>query len=532
MKPKQLLLSLIFLTLSLPAFPTPWWQTSVLYQIFVRSFQDSNNDGIGDLKGIRQRLDYLKNDRGNSLGVNVLWLSPIFPSPSYHGYDVIDYRRVNPEFGNLDDLEELVQQSHMRGIKIILDLPVNHSSKQNTWFLDSQLGENNPFRPWYVWQKDKPSWGHWFFLNNFFYYSFFSGTMPQFNWRNISVIEEVKSILDFWIEKGIDGFRVDAARYYVPGPQGEPDTQETHQAIQNIVNGTQNKHPSTLFLGEIWADSKTIATYFPKNHELDLAFSFPLSYGLMDSLIENTPTRFFQSLIENKSDMPSPFYNAPFLTNHDQERIASRLNGDQRKLVLAASCLMALPGTPVLYYGEEIGMLDGFGPSHSGDLAHRLPMQWNTGAGYGFTNPAVEPWQPFLGNGENISVEAQELRESLLNEYRKLIEVRNSSQALRKGELEEIKSNYELRTLSWKRTLPESTVLFVANFSPQEVSEIDFPVSRPKAKRQPKRISLKKLYGPPQTDITFHPKENRIHLQFLPPFSSVLIDLNWRPSNH
>jgi len=174
MKQKQLLLSLIFLTLSPPAFSTPWWQTSVLYEIFVRSFQDSNNDGIGDLKGIRQRLDYLKNDRGNSLGVNVLWLSPIFPSPSYHGYDVIDYRRVNPEFGNLEDLEELVQQSHMRGIKIILDLPVNHSSKQNPWFLDSQLGENNPFRPWYVWQKDKPSWGHWFFLNNFFYYSFFS----------------------------------------------------------------------------------------------------------------------------------------------------------------------------------------------------------------------------------------------------------------------------------------------------------------------------------------------------------------------
>jgi glycosidase len=531
MKRAHFLASFVFIFLSSPVFSSPWWQESVIYEIFVRSFQDSNRDGIGDLRGIIQRLDYLKTEKTNSLGVNALWLSPVFPSPSYHGYDVVDYRKIHPEFGSLEDFNQLIQQSHFRGIKIILDLPVNHSSSQNPWFLSSQSGEDNPYRPWYLWRQEKPLWGNWFLLNNFYYYSFFSSAMPQLNWKNLNLINEVKSILDFWIQKGVDGFRLDAARYYVPGIGGESDTSETHQAIQNIVKSTKANHPETLFLGEIWADSKTIASYFPQTQELDLAFSFPLSYGLIDSLNHNSPSRFFNSLLENKTDMPSSFYNAPFLTNHDVERIASQLNGDEKKLILAASCLMALPGTPVMYFGEEIGMRDGVGANHLGDLAHRLPMQWNLKEGYGFTEPKTEPWQPFLGDGEKISVEAQEKGETLLNEYKKLIAIRNSSKTLRLGEIEEIEENPNLGTLSWKRVLPDSTVLFVANFSPKRISELDAYFSKSNLQAGATAFTVKQLYGSPRIKATFQTKDNLLRLRDIPPFSSVLIDLKNRKSN-
>jgi alpha-amylase len=501
---------------------TPWWTQAPIYEIFVRSFQDSNNDGIGDLNGIRQRLDYLKSERPNSLGVGALWLTPIFPTPSYHGYDVTDYRNVNPEYGTLEDFELLVKESHQRGLKIILDLPVNHSSAKHPWFLDSQKGENTLFRDWYFWRRDKPSWGHWFSLADFFYLSFFDPSMPQLNWRNPQFLSEVESIFEFWTQKGVDGFRLDAVRHYVPGPNGETDTEETHVAIQKFTRKVKEHFPLTLFVGEIWSDSATIASYYHGGSELDMALSFPLSYGLLDSLKGESSERLASSLRENKTQIGFDSFNSPFLTNHDMARLSTQLQGDSRKLLLAASSLMALPGTPVVYYGEELGMSNGESSSHPGDLAQRVPMQWNQGENYGFTGVGVSPWQSFLGNATQWSVEAQETEGSLLSRYRDLIKLRSSIPALQTGELKQIFEAPELGLVSWQRVKPHSRVVWSGNFSSRSVKQVFIPVDSDLAR---KRVQARLLFQSGSPEFKFQLQGTTLQLYQLTPFSSFLIEV-------
>jgi len=417
----------------------PWWQSAVFYQIFVRSFQDSNGDGIGDLRGITGRMNYL-----NDLGVNALWLTPIFKSPSYHGYDVVDYKAVDPAYGTMADFDRLIAEAHRRGIRVILDIPLNHTSYKHEWFIES-AGLRPRFatsgvgasRDFYQWSEQNPGWpgDHWHFLNNAFYYGFFGSGMPDLNLRNKKVIDALSDVLEFWARRGVDGFRLDAARYFVEGPHGEPDTSETHQLIQYWTRLMKSRFPQLYFVGEIWADAPTIGSYVNSGSELDMAFDFPLSYGLLDSLRDGNVDHFAGTL-QYVSQSARLDRLGTFLTNHDQIRMASQVGDQIDKMKLGAFVLLTLPGTPFIYYGEEIGLVNGVVPNPQDDLGKRTPMPWTSdGGGRGFTTGT--PWNPFSSGDEKISVGAQAHDvHSLLRFYHGLIHIRESHAALLHGDFE------------------------------------------------------------------------------------------------
>ncbi len=410
---------LIVISFPLPALSAAG-RSEIVYEIFVRSFQDSNGDGTGDLQGVTDRLDYLH----DSLGVTSLWLMPIFPSPSYHGYDVTDYESINPDYGTLDTFKHLVEEAHARGMKIVLDIPLNHTSIKHPWF---QRG----LRDRYVWRDTIPNWTalpnhakHWHHVGKSFYYSFFSPGLPDLDWTNPQVYRDLAGALKHWVGLGVDGFRLDAARYLVEGPLGESDTAATHALWKKLKREVK----SATFVGEVWADQKTINSYHGGGKELDECFAFPLSYKLV-SFIKSGDSG---GLADALNAMLKPaFFSAPFLTNHDQSRVATSVGGDTRRLALGAAALLTLPGTPYLYYGEELGLPDGRAPEHKGDLAKRTPMPWSSsGPGRGFTT-ADEPWLPFASD---VSVAAQlGDPQSLLSAYRSLIAIRKNEPALSSG---------------------------------------------------------------------------------------------------
>ena len=445
LKPKVFYVILVFYSVS--SFGSlSWWNRATFYEIFVRSFQDSDGDGHGDLRGITQRLNYLQ-----SLGIQGIWLTPIFPSRSYHGYDATDYYTVDPQYGRLEDFNNLVKEAHTRGIRVILDIAVNHTSDSHPWF--SQLHD------WYVWREKPQPWGNWYPIGNEYYYSVFDRSMPNLNWRNPMVLKEVKALLKFWMRQGADGFRLDAARYYAPGPQGEADTIDTHQAIAAFASDVRSEFPEVLFIGEIWADSATIHSYCQSGRELDLGFNFPLSFPLIDTLNSEDPEPFARALREYELTFQDPRQSAPFLTNHDMTRTASMLWNYLPKIKLAAEVYFMLPGTPFLYYGEELGLPNG---QNRDDRDKRQPMQWENEKGFGFSS--AKPWYSFYGEGDKFSVAAQKSQpDSVLELYRKLIQLRNGSNILSQGNLSEVK--YHEGLLQWTRTYQEQKALVVVNFS-------------------------------------------------------------------
>lgn len=451
------------------AAPAKWWNTTTFYEIFVRSFQDSDGDGIGDLRGITSRLDYLNNREADtvvqpkSLGVKGIWLTPIFASPSYHGYDATNYKEIDPKYGSMDDFRAFIREAHRRGIKVILDIAVNHTSVEHPWFKDAMTSPQSKYRDWYVWRKDKPKWGHWIQVGDWYYYSFFSETMPNLNWRNPSVLAAVKDILRFWMQQGVDGFRLDAARYYAPGPNGEADTVETHHAIAQFATTIRNEFPNVLFVGEIWADAATINSYTASGKELDLGFNFPMAFGLVPTLNTENPASFKHALQEYQNVFRNPYASSPFLTNHDMVRSATELYEYLPKMKLAAEIYFMLPGTPFVYYGEELGFPNGNG---SGDYEKRMPMQWSTASGFGFTNANQAPWQPFFGKANVFSVEAQLKQKSgLLELYKKLIHFRNNTPLMSVGSLDHIQSLPNVGVMMWRRIYQGKAAIVVVNFS-------------------------------------------------------------------
>ena len=416
------------------ASSTKWWNEAVFYEIFVRSFYDSNQDGIGDFNGIIEKLDYLNDGDPNTstdLGITAIWLMPIMPSPSTHGYDVTDYYAVNSQYGTMDDFKELLSQSHDRGMHIIIDLPINHTSSQHPWFIQSQDPQSS-FRDWYVWSDRDPGyrgpWNQvvWHPFNDDYFYGYFWEGMPDLNYKNPNVTEEMENIVRYWVKDiGVDGFRLDAIGALIENGSEQTDTSATHQWFREFNQFVKELDADTFTVGEAWNPNEIVVPYII-NREIDLAFNFDLSSAIIRGVNENNPAIILEQMQKGKDLFPDGRYGA-FITNHDMERAFTQLGGDTEKAKAAASIFLTLPGVPFIYYGEEIG-LAGVAP----DEQCRLPMQWSADRFAGFSTH--NPWKPPQPDFPdfNVQMEAGD-PSSLLVHYKILIALRNSEELFRSG---------------------------------------------------------------------------------------------------
>lgn len=411
-----------------PATPTPqirtsdWWNNAVFYEIFVRSFYDTDGDGIGDFNGITQKLDYLE-----ALGINAIWLMPIHPSPSYHGYDVLDYYAVNPEYGTMGDFKNLLNEAHERDIRIIIDLVINHSSSQHPWFLEANSNPNSPYREYYVWAEE-PGAGSWHETENGYYYGYFWEGMPDLNYNNPAVTEEMLKITDYWLnEIGIDGFRVDAVKHLIEVDGKLENTPATHAWLKDFYTAYKAQDPQAYTIGEVFGAGSSVVKMYTGS-ELDHIFNFEMSSGFVNSTNGGANSGIVSAIKFAQMDMPD-FNFATFLTNHDQNRVMSVFNGNMDKAKMAAFLMLTSPGTPYIYYGEEIGMQ---GQKPDEDI--RLPMQWSADEFAGFST--AEPWRAPRIDYAQTNVDTQtDDPTSLLEHYRTLIRLRKEFSTLQTADI-------------------------------------------------------------------------------------------------
>jgi len=429
-----------------PGWQLEWARGATFYEVFVRSFADSDGDGIGDLRGLTARLDYLNDGdpaTTTDLGVEALWLMPIFASPSYHGYDTTDYRAINPDYGTLEDFQAFIAAAHARGIRVVVDLVINHTGADHPWFVESASSPASPKRDWYVWRADDPGWMQpwgggptWHEKNGTFFYGIFWSGMPDLNFANPAVRSEVESIADYWLERGVDGFRLDAARHIVADGPGDlqNDTPETHAFWREFAAHVRSVDPKALLVGENWTTNEKIAPYYGSTvavaggDELPMSFDFPLGSAILESVQMHDGSPVAETLAGVARLYPAGVLDGTFITNHDMPRVATQLNGTTAALRSAAAILLTLPGTPFVYYGEEVGLV-----GNKPDPDIRTPMPWNDSeAGGGFTTGT--PWRPFARGRATANVAAQAGDPaSLLSLYRRLIHLRAGSPALRRG---------------------------------------------------------------------------------------------------
>jgi len=414
-----------------------WWNDLVFYEIFVRSFKDSDGDGIGDFQGIIEQLDYLNDGdpaTTDDLGIGGLWLMPINPSPTYHGYDVTDYYAVNSDYGTMDDFKQLLAEADKRGIKVIIDLVLNHTSTEHPWF-QASLDTDSEYHDWYVWSETNPQtpgpWAqnvwHRNAKNGMYYYGVFWSGMPDLNYDNPDVSAEMMNVSKFWLEEvGVDGFRVDAARYLFADGVVQQDTAETITWFQDWRTFYKAINPQAFTVGEVWTDLQVTAKY-GDGKGMDSLFMFDLAGDIINSIYSPDPSRIIKSYLDTLTYFPEQQFSS-FLSNHDQQRVMSLYDGNVDKAKLAAYVYLTGPGIPFVYYGEEIGMT-----GNKPDEQLRTPMQWLADANKaGFTTGI--PWEPVNTGFEDVNVSLQdEDADSLLNQYRKLIQLRNSHEALRTG---------------------------------------------------------------------------------------------------
>jgi alpha-amylase len=434
-------------TATTPPEPTPvppgaltgleegWWNDAIFYQIFVRSFKDSGSDGIGDFNGIIEMLDYLNDGdptTTDDLGITGIWLMPIMPSPSYHGYDVVDYYDVNSQYGTKEDFKRLVEEAHKRGIRVIIDLVLNHTGVGHPWFRAADSGDPE-YRDWYIWSEDNPGYiGPWNQpvwhkgKSDYFYGVFWSG-MPDLNLANPDVTQELYNIAEFWLrEMGVDGFRLDAIIHLIERGIVQENTPETLAWLEDFHDHYKSIDPTFFTVGEAWTETDKTVEYV--GDKVDVVFEFDLAGNFVRAAngpIASAASRHLQVVLDN---YPEGQYGV-FLANHDQNRVMSVLGGDEAKAKLAAVMLLTSPGVPFIYYGEEIGMT---GVKPDEDI--RLPMPWKINPpGMGFTTG--QPWRNFAPEWQTNNVAAQSADpDSLLNLYRTLIQLRNNHAALRTGE--------------------------------------------------------------------------------------------------
>jgi alpha-amylase len=465
-------------TETLPPEPEPiqpvaaWWDETTWYEIFVRSFKDSNGDGIGDFQGIISQLDYLNDGdpaTTTDLGITGIWLMPIMPSPSYHGYDITNYMAVNPDYGTMDDFKALIEACHERGIRVIIDFVVNHTSTDHPWFQAALKGDPI-YKEYYVWEKEEPTskgpWGQdpWHKgSNNEYYYGAFWGGMPDLNFHNPKVTEEVYAVSDFWVQEvGVDGFRIDAARYLYEEGWILQDSDANVQWFKDWAKHLETIKPGIFTIGEVWAENAVIAKY-ADGEGMKALFAFDLAEDLKGSMFAPDPSRLIKSY---NTTLETNALNSfgTFLSNHDQQRVASMLGNKVRKLKLAAFAYLTGPGMPFIYYGEEIGML-----GNKPDEFLRTPMQWSADENGGFS--AGVPWEELNPDWEvlNVAAESKDAA-SLLTLYRQLINLRNAHPALNSGSYDSFSSN--CRALyATLRSKGDETIISVINIGNTEVKD-------------------------------------------------------------
>ena len=462
-----------------------WTRGAVFYEVFVRSFADSNGDGNGDLNGLISHLDYL-ND-GNpatttDLGIDAIWLMPVFESPSYHGYDATDYETIEKDYGTNANFQRLLDEAHKRGIRVIIDFVMNHTSSEHPWFIESASSPASPKRDWYVWRADNPGWTQpwggnyptWYLKNGAYYYGVFWSGMPDLNYRSPAMKAEMFRIARNWLNAGVDGFRLDATRYLVEdgGGPGQADTPETHQVLKEFAAMVRSTKPDAALVAENTVDTKTLATYYGSTatirggDEMPMNFNFPLAHSVVDAVNTGNSTRITTTLRDMISAYPNGIIDAPFLTNHDDTRLATVLGNDGGKLRSAAAILLTLPGAPFVYYGEEVGLQNG--PT-SADESKRTPMPWS--ASGGFTTGT--PWFGYAAGIATANVEAETNDpRSLLSYYRNWIAARKRSPGLLKGEITPLDTGAQL--LAFIRDSGDERVLVVHNVSG---SSADAPIA-------------------------------------------------------
>jgi alpha-glucosidase len=485
-----------------------WWQRGVIYQIYPWSFMDSNGDGVGDLPGIRARLDYLA-----WLGVDAIWISPIYPSPmADFGYDISDYCDIDPRFGTLDDFDEMLRAAHALGLKVVLDYVPNHTSDQHPWFIAAKTSRDSPFRDYYIWHDAAPGGGppnnwlsefggsawQWEPATQQYYYHAYLKEQPDLNFRNPEVERQLLAVLRFWLERGVDGFRIDTIHHLIkdssfrdnpPNPDYAPgmsphrkvlrryttDLPEVQQAIA-AMRRVVDEYPNRVLIGEAWLPIDRLMSYYgPNLSGLHLPFNFQLIHARWQASMIDSIVR------EYEAALPPGAWPNWVLGNHDRSRIASRVGPAQARL--AALLLLTLRGTPTLYYGDEIGMHDVVIPPESvrdpweknvpglglGRDPERTPMQWARGANAGFTSGV--PWLPVPEDAAHVNVETQSLEPgSLLSLYRALLSLRRSEPALSHGSYVALDLGSDV--LAFQRRHGSRVLTIILNFASDEGTQL------------------------------------------------------------
>ncbi|RJQ40891.1 MAG: maltose alpha-D-glucosyltransferase [Anaerolineaceae bacterium] len=487
-----------------------WYKNAVFYEVSARAYYDSNGDGIGDLKGLTQKLDYIKH-----LGVDCIWLLPIFPSPLIDdGYDIADYYNVHPDLGTIDDFKELIDETHKRGMRIIADLVVNHTSDQCEWFKQAEADENSPYRDYYVWSDsnklysdariifvdtETSNWA-WSEKAQKYYWHRFYSCQPDLNYDNPAVREEMKKIMRFWLDMGIDGFRADAVPYLIEreGTNCE-NLPETHAYLKELRQLIDKEYPDCILLAEANQWPQDLRPYFAEGNEFHMAFQFPLMPRIFKALAKSDCSPIID-ILEMTPQIPETCQWCTFLRNHDEltlemvteedrqflwdfyapvkrmrqnlgirRRLAPLLDGNCQKIQLLYAVLFSLPGTPIIYYGDEIGMGDNIYLEDRDGV--RTPMQWNSEKNAGFSNVMEEKlYLPVIKSDQfsylRINVAAQQKDpSSLFNKIRKMLSVRKANPVMAVGAYEIINHPHYPALLFIKRTDERDTILALHNLS-------------------------------------------------------------------
>ena len=512
-----------------------WWKEGIVYQIYPRSFKDTSGNGVGDLRGIIQKLDYIK-----SLGVTMVWLNPIYESPNDdNGYDISDYRAIMKEFGTMEDFDELLEGLHKRGMKFIMDVVVNHSSDEHEWFQQSRSSRDNPYRDYYHWwpaEKGKPNHRWSFFDENSdawkydeqtdaYYLHYFSQKQPDLNWENPKVRQEVYDIMKFWAEKGVDGFRLDAFQYvskditFPPFPEGYdvdvPSVIEYHGMGPHIHSYLKEMNEQVLSKYDVFAVSEGVGSTLQDAHdlvdedrkELQMAYHFEAT-DMVTTLEKCTLAQFKESFTKWDKSFAEKGWIAIYLSNHDQSRFINRYGSDKPAFKdysakLLNTFILSMRGTPYTYYGDELGMtnigftkieqykdiaaINGYkkAATDGEDLDHylkklnllsrdngRTPMQWDDTNNAGFSSET--PWLPVHENHTTVNVANQQNdHNSVLNHFRKMVALRKDNLLLVYGEYEIIQEEHPT-IYAYSRTLDDEQMKILLNFSESE-SSISLP---------------------------------------------------------
>jgi glycosidase len=450
---------------------THWWNDAVFYEIFVRSFYDSNGDGIGDIKGVIEKLDYLNDGNPHTttdLGVKGIWLMPISPSPSYHGYDVTNYTEIHSQYGTLQDFKTLMEECHKRGIRVIIDFVMNHSSSQHPWFIESASSVASPYRNWYRWSptplQNADFWGQsiWHENNNQYYYGIFSKNMPDLNYDTPAVKDAIFDATTFWLdEMKVDGFRLDAIKYIYEDGNTLEDLQQTFDFFHDFRMHYKGINPEAMSVGEAWTSTNKVVKYV-ENDRLDFCFEFDLASGIIHAIQNATNSTLINRMQTVNQTYPFLQYGT-FLTNHDINRIYGTLGQNNARARLAASLLLTLPGIPFIYYGEEVGMV-----GDKPDPNIRRPMQWENSVYGGFSSST--PWSDLGTNFATHNVASmQQQQSSLWRQYQRFIKLRNQHVALRRGDWNLIDSNTN-NIFAFVRQTDNQKLLVVANLSANDIT--------------------------------------------------------------